>query len=365
MATKGKKTTAPAVLHYDSERHVGRNTKHGMPLCYYLEHKARSSSHHTDDAEGMPEGWLEYANEQPVTRRRADVACEVCKEHLEFSRACYGCKKPFAIGGGSGDWDVNEIAKLEIVPFVHGVIPREKALTVFVHGIHNRASHNSHAYTAKAECARKAREYAGACPGCGDRAPDGEAATFGRHTATGTRPGELCDDCYALLRRAKTLEAHEAVGLKRYTLPPNLIAPRIEGWRDNDPDKAPDWHLARLLARAACGLGKKPVGDDSESNPLVRDAEHPGIRERGPSVELLPDQAEAMREIARAVQACIEGAYQKGVAEGKSLLFGLASGKVTIGELNEREAKLSVNRKLAPDPEPEDDEESEDDDDES
>lgn len=343
-AAKAKKATLNAGLHYDTHRHVGMQTKHGMALCHYLEHKA--------DPEKFSAEWVEAANKLEVTQDRSAVTCKVCKPELEESSKCFGCQKAFPLTS-KGDWDVHSVAKLDIVSEISGVIPRDLALSVFVCGIRSDLYYlysHSHSHKPKTDCERKARERAAVCPGCGDYTDPSKRNYYD----TGTKPGTLCGNCYELLRRAKAIEAQSEGELKRYVIPARVIVPHLWGHKENESD--PDWHLATLLARIATGVGKKMNEDDSGERLLHEKGSHDSS-ERGPSVELTPDQAAAFRELGRAIHDVVDAAYRKGAEEGRSVLFSLASGSITIDQLNERQTRIAKRHELADDKELADDEE--------
>jgi hypothetical protein len=177
----------------------------------------------------------------------------------------------------------------------------------------------------------------GLCVECLEREED--AANNGEPTTSAPLAGEL--------------ETQAGAELKRYVIPASVLAPHLGA----SSEYKVATELALCLARIACGVGKNEVNEDGRGEPLLREAGS-GYVDRGPSVELLPDQVKALREIGRAIQAATDGAYQKGIAEGKSLLYGLASGRIRIDQLNDQEARLAQNRKLAPDPVDEEDDDA-------
>lgn len=304
--------TAKSVKHLDSGR-VARNRAYTQ--CEWNE---RDPGTYDPTLPGKP----------ALTKDRRAVTCEKCLAYVERTKACFGCKKPFALTS-EGSFVKKHIAQLALLDRER--FPGEKA-AVLVCG-QERHTGNEFSRHPKIGCERAARERASLCPGCG------EGTYRWRETETdvssGTNPGELCSFCHEKIDRANSIEA--AGDLKTYVIPSGIFDCLAY------QDRAVSEKAAELLAKAATGYGRTFEKDGRGASIFNPNGRHD---HSGPAVELTESQRAAMSELGRALHDVVDRAYRRGIEEGRSLLLGLATREFTIDEFNEREVKLAKAHQL-------------------
>lgn len=182
------------------------------------------------------------------------------------------------------------------------------------------------------------------CEGCGETRP------YGREI------GKVCSDCLRLLEEAR--QAREAAagrrarGLEAF---PRPWAPHSLGYVHHAGDAGDAFRgafyqlLLQLLADpappdtwpgyAAARTRIEAVGFRDRDDTSVTWSTH----EDGCGL-VDPAQLEAAGAVYKAARQLAQAAYDKGKDRGSRLLFGLASGQVSLADLNAYESERSANR---------------------
>lgn len=150
----------------------------------------------------------------------------------------------------------------------------------------------------------------------------------------------ICPDCKLLLETGRKTMTE--------TLPCAIYSENLleYGFTDQRVDIR---QLSQQLARDLAQIARAQIGDYLEpfqsSDAAVKRDGHEGFspwsRYR---LFVGQNQAEAMTAVVRFVNQMMRLAYQHGFSRGKSLLLGLASGDLSIGEFEEREIKRAKAR---------------------
>ncbi len=208
---------------------------------------------------------------------------ETAINNSKASKVCLGCEKPYKT-----DPYTRDCAETQI-------------------GIWDVLTHD------KLSCADKARERLAACPGCGD----GSIA-----------PGMICEDCGALLDKAREalprLAQLRAVEIKKHDLGPAL------GSYYEQPDMTA---LANLIAQAVSSL---------QAPKLSRNE----LGSRDTFAYIMPEQHDAVKSLMAKIAEVMTLQRNAGREEGHKLLVALAQGEITTQKFEELEAKASNGAKL-------------------
>ena len=167
----------------------------------------------------------------------------------------------------------------------------------------------------KKVCARKAREKAMECPGCGYEP---------------IVPGTLCADCSDAIRRASALPEPA----QPYYLDDTLLGPYL-GWHGDgltlDFLKA----LCRIAAPKGLRRWAKSIPDWAGWEAKILGDHHASITTGKPCIELDEDQKDAMLEIGRLITGLANKHRLEGVREGGSVLHQIINGELTVDEIND------------------------------
>lgn len=233
---------------------------------------------------------------------------------------CDGCGKNFEIDRGSYSKDKAIAAKIEIAPDVY----------VRVCGSSKYNSdywrHDTQ-YTPKIGCLRKAFEAKNVCPGCGDERERGEGAFSG-----------ICGGCMELIDRAKTTLGDRPT---TYSLHTDLISstwPDSSTWTYGKDTTPRDFSkkLLNVIARIAQSTGPRKGPDDYPHGHGVRLPRTRGSDYGDVAIQLDEKQRAAVEELGAAIKAFADAMYNQGRRAGRDLLGGLATGKVSIRDFEEK-----------------------------
>lgn len=158
---------------------------------------------------------------------------------------------------------------------------------------------------AKLSCALKAYQKASACPGCGDKIGDWPI-------------NYLCESCGKKIDLAERVQRQESK--RRMVLE----------LRDYDVVESPFNEEERQAVAAVLNL----VGP-------ITGTERYRVSHGSRTVEVTEEQAEAIGMLTAALKKLYRTARAAGHDEGRSILFGLASGKLSIDELEKVEIEKS------------------------
>jgi hypothetical protein len=189
----------------------------------------------------------------------------------------------------------------------------------------------------KQSCVEAARKKASRCPGC-----DKEH----------TEPGTLCEKCDEAL--AKHREAGKALG-GIVTLVLDELGPSLYGTREYYKEGASVARLEQLskFLAQACTLPGYLVRGRSSTRDFESVLPTPKVKKTGWSNEysgvcatVTHEQADALRKFADGLRDVLRAQRMAGREEGRALLVGLASGKLTVNEWQEKDEQLTNAERL-------------------
>lgn len=167
-------------------------------------------------------------------------------------------------------------------------------------------------YVPLATCKRKAREKRALCPGCDD---------------TGIEPGDLCGKCARMIEVGRTTVMAEP--LSTFHLRPFNFVGGAFG-ETSHADEAERQRLVLLLARAIAGRGAEFSADPD--------------RPHHAWAKVTKAQGDALEELVPALREALDAARRAGHAAGRSILFDLATGKLSAEQLDAATRKVDEER---------------------
>lgn len=170
----------------------------------------------------------------------------------------------------------------------------------------------AHRYVPLIACKRKAREKRALCPGCDD---------------TGIEPGDLCEKCSRMIEVGRaTVDAEPLVAF--HLRPFNFVG---DAFRETDDiDKTERERLILLLARAIAGRGAEFSADPN--------------RPHRAWAKVTEAQSEALEELVPALREAFDAARRAGHAAGRSILFNLATGRLSAEQLDATTREVDEER---------------------
>lgn len=179
------------------------------------------------------------------------------------------------------------------------------------------------------------------CPGC-------------KAENTGRRSDGVCFACRKLLSAAAAQEKYDAerqvAGKKLYQIP--WFWPHIYMHGGRSGSHAGDV-LSKLLVEVLVSAGERSSAGDEYGSALVGltgDSLFPDVKRREKSggcrgsVWVPVEFADNLAALDMSIREAIDAAYESGKAEGQDLISGLASGEVSLQQLN----KATIQRKRVP-----------------
>lgn len=169
----------------------------------------------------------------------------------------------------------------------------------------------------------------GTCPGCG------ESTSFDK--------GHVCDGCAELLKLAREAQ-HKAEKRKGLLYSVTQYCPSFHAESGNGHHYVRS-EVGKALGNAVMALGIPAPADrgDKIQQLFKRDLDDRDDT-RGTILELGKEGADACRELYAEIQDAIQAAFDDGYQQGQNLLFQLASGEVSVKDLNDEAVKATEQK---------------------